>query len=283
MTAPATALYPGPDLRLSAADYGAVSEFLHSRAGITLRDGKEALVISRLGKRVRSTGMKSLNEYIRAVVDGKAPAELTHFIDVLTTNKTGFFRERTHFDFMVKELFPAWAARRNEVRIWSAASSSGEEPYTVAMLVRDHLPADVAGSTRILATDISTRMLEAARAGRYSNQQTHGVPPELLRKYFERDAAGDEWTAHESITDLVKYARLNLMEDWPMKGPFDLIFCRNVMIYFDRNTQERLVNRFAGLLAPGGVLMVGHAESLSDIQHPLEQLQPAVFRRCGQP
>ncbi|MCC7001875.1 MAG: protein-glutamate O-methyltransferase CheR [Gemmatimonadaceae bacterium] len=283
MTASASALSAGPDLRLSAADYGAVAEHLYSLAGITLREGKEALVISRLGKRVRVTGMKSLSEYIHAVIDGAVPAELTHFIDVLTTNKTGFFREPAHFDFMVEELFPEWAARRSEVRMWSAASSSGEEPYTVAMLVRDHLPSEVAARTRILATDISTRILDAARTGRYTTQQTQGIPPDLLQKYFDRDATGDGWTARKTLKDLVKYARLNLMEDWPMKGPFDLILCRNVMIYFDRETQERLVNRFAALLAPGGVLMVGHAESLSGIRHSLEQLQPAVFRKRGLP
>lgn len=283
MTAPASALSAGPDLRLSAADYGAVAEHLYNLAGITLREGKEALVISRLGKRVRTIGMKSLSEYIHAVIDGKVPAELTHFIDVLTTNKTGFFREPAHFDFMVDELFPVWAARRSEVRMWSAASSSGEEPYTVSMLVREHLPAEVASRTRILATDISTRILDAARIGRYTTQQTQGIPPELLQKYFDREATGEGFTARKTLKDLVKYARLNLMEDWPMKGPFDLILCRNVMIYFDRETQERLVNRFAGLLAPGGVLMVGHAESLSGIRHPLEQLQPAVFRKRGLP
>lgn len=281
MTTPATDLFPRPDLRLSADDYAAVAEHLRALAGIRLREGKESLVISRLGRRVRSTGMKSLSEYIRLVVDGDTPAELTHFIDVLTTNKTGFFREPAHFDFLVEEMFPLWAARRGEVRIWSAASSSGEEPYTVAMLVREHLPVEVAVRTRILATDISTRMLDAARAGRYATQQTLGVPPELLQKHFTRDATGESWTARASLTDLVKYARLNLIEDWPVRGPFDLIVCRNVMIYFDRETQERLVNRFVPLLAPGGVLMVGHAESLSGIQHPLEQLQPAVFRKPG--
>lgn len=281
MSAPVSALTAGPDLRLSAADYGAVADHLYTLAGITLREGKEALVISRLGKRVRATGAKSLGEYIHAVIDGGMPAERTHFIDVLTTNKTGFFREPAHFDFLVDELFPAWTERRGEVRIWSAASSSGEEPYTVAMLVREHLASEIQQRTRILATDISTRILDAARQGRYTSAQTAGIPPELLRSYFDREATADGWVARKTLKDLVRYARLNLMEEWPMKGPFDLILCRNVMIYFDRETQERLVNRFAGLLAPGGVLMVGHAESLSGIQHPLEQLQPAVFRKRG--
>lgn len=280
MTAPASTIVAGPDLQLSAARYTAVAEFLHGHCGIRLREGKEALVISRLGLRVRATRLRSLGEYIDAVIAGEMPDELPHFIDVLTTNKTSFFREPAHFDFLVDELFPRLAQRGTEVKIWSAACSSGEEPYTLSMVVRDHLPAPVAQKVRILATDISGRILDAARTGRYTDAQVIGVPPELQRKHFTR-SGNDGWEVRPEVRDLVRFGQLNLMDPWPMKGPFDLIMCRNVMIYFERATQERLVRRFTELLPPGGILCVGHAESLSGIAHGLEVIQPAVYRKPG--
>ena len=279
MTAPASALVAGPDLQLSAAHYQAVAEFLHGHCGIRLRDGKEALVVSRLGHRVRALRRPTLGGYIDAVIGGELPDELPHFIDVLTTNKTSFFREPAHFEFLVEHVYPLLAQRGGEVKMWSAACSSGEEPYTLAMTVRDHLPAPAAAKVRILATDISGRILDAARTGRYTAAQVQGVPPETLRRHFARH--GDAYDVLPAVRDLVRFGRLNLMDAWPMKGPFDVIFCRNVMIYFDRPTQERLVRRFAELLPPGGILCVGHAESLSGLDHGLIAVQPAVYRKPG--
>ena len=282
MTSTSPVLASGPDLRLSADRYEAVAEYLHGLCGIRLRDGKEALVVSRLGHRVRATAMPSLGAYIDAVLDGAIPDEIPHFIDVLTTNKTNFFREPAHFDYMVEEVLPRLAASPAEIRIWSAACSSGEEPYTLGMVVRDHLPPEALRRTRILATDISHRILATARTARYAGNQLQGIPPETLRKHLEKvPGSPDAYTVRKEVRDLVRFARLNLMESWPMKGPFDVIFCRNVMIYFDRETQERLVQRFATLLPPGGILCVGHAESLSGIAHGLEPIQPAVYRKPG--
>jgi chemotaxis protein methyltransferase CheR len=259
-----------------------VAVFLFGLCGIRLREGKEALVISRLGHRVRATAQPSLGAYIDAVLDGRVPAEVPHFIDVLTTNKTNFFRESAHFDFLTEQVFPRLASSGSEIRIWSAACSSGEEPYTLGMVVRDHLPVEAQRRTRILATDISNRILSTARTARYSGTQLQGLSPEILRKHLERHPGGVEtWAVRREVRDLVRFARLNLIEQWPMKGPFDVIFCRNVMIYFDRETQARLVARFSALLPPGGILCVGHAESLSGIPHGLDQLQPAVYRKPG--
>ncbi len=282
MTSPSPALVAGPDLRLSADRYEAVGEYLHGLCGIKLREGKEALVISRLGSRVRATGLPSLNAYVDAILDEQLPGELPHFIDVLTTNKTNFFRESAHFDYLAETVLPRLAADGQEIRIWSAACSSGEEPYTLAMTVRDHLPPDAQRRVRILATDISNRILVTARAARYSGAQLQGLSPETLRKHLDREpGASGAWTVKREVREFVRFARLNLMEAWPMKGPFDVIFCRNVMIYFDRATQEQLVRRFAALLPPGGVLCVGHAESLSGIAHGLDVIQPAVYRKPG--
>ncbi len=279
MTAPA--LTAGPDLRLSASDYSAVSEFLHGQCGIRLRDGKEALVVSRLGHRVRALRLPSLSSYIAGVLRDEWPEELPHFIDVLTTNKTSFFREPAHFDFLVDEVFPRLARGGRDIKMWSAACSSGEEPYTLAMVVREHLAAEAAARTRILATDISTRILESAMAGRYTKAQAAGVPPEMMRKYFTAVQGGASVEVRPALREMISFGYLNLMERWPMKGPFEVIMCRNVMIYFDRATQERLVGRFTELLAPDGVLCVGHAESLTGIAHGLEQLQPAVYRKAA--
>jgi len=282
MTSPSPALAAGPDMQLSAPRYAAVAEFLYDVCGIRLREGKEALVVSRLGHRVRATGLPSLGAYIDAVVDGELAGELPHFIDVLTTNKTNFFRESAHFDFLTDAVFPRLAASPHEIRIWSAACSSGEEPYTMAMVVRDHLPVEAQRRTRILATDISNRIIATARAARYSGTQLQGLSAEVLRKHLDRQPGSPEaWTVKREVREMVRFARLNLMDAWPMKGPFDVILCRNVMIYFDRETQARLVDRFAALLPPGGILCVGHAESLSGFAHGLEQLQPAVYRKPG--
>ncbi len=279
MTAPAPSLVAGPDLHLSAARYHAVAEFLHAHCGIRLREGKEALVVSRLGHRVRATRQRTLGEYVDAVLDGAMPDELPHFIDVLTTNKTSFFREPAHFDFLVEEVLPRLERQGGEVKVWSAACSSGEEPYTLAMTIRDHLSAAAVARVRILATDISGRILESAKAGRYTDAQVQGVPAPVLKRWFTR--AGDAWAVKPELKELVRFGKLNLMDAWPMKGPFDVIMCRNVMIYFDRATQERLVQRFAQLLPPGGILCVGHAESLSGIAHGLDVVQPAVYRKPG--
>lgn len=276
MTAPA--LTAGPDLHLSPTEYRTVAELLYGHSGIRLREGKEALVISRLGHRVRALRLPSLSAYVAAIAKQELPGEFAHFIDVLTTNKTGFFREDAHFDFLIEEVFPRFAAEGREVKIWSAACSSGEEPYTLAMVVREHLPSSV--RVRILATDISHRILASAQAARYTAAQAEGIPAPYRQQYWTRLPDGGI-EAKPELTSLVRFAHLNLTEAWPMKGPFDVIFCRNVMIYFDRDLQSKLVQRFGALLAPGGILAVGHAESLTGITHGLEQLQPAVYRRAG--
>ena len=197
-----------------------------------------------------------------------------------SANKTNFFRESAHFDFLTDVVFPRLAASAHEIRIWSTACANGEEPDTMAIVVRDKFPVEAQRRTRILATAISTRVLTTARAARYRGRQLHGLSPEVLRKHLDRQPGDCEaWTVKREVRDMVKFARLNLMEAWPMRGLFDVILCRNVMIYFDRESQARLVDRFAALLPPGGILCVGHTESLSDFAPELEQLQPAVYRK----
>lgn len=254
-----------------------VVELAYKVAGIHLTSEKRELVKSRLIKRMRKIAVTSFEDYL-ALVDAGNSDELPRMIDILTTNKTNFFRESAHFDFMRQIVLPEIRQRGRRLRIWSAACSSGEEPYTIAMVLREEIPDIDSWDARVLASDISTRMIEAATNGVYRADLLSDVEPAQRMKYFQALDPG-QYRAHDSLRRLISFARLNLMQDWPMRGPFDLIFCRNVMIYFDRPTQERLVNRFYDLLRPGGHLFVGHSESLTPLEHRYQFVRPATYRR----
>lgn len=268
------------DHELTAEQFSRVAGLLYDHCGIAMRPGKEGLVRARLAKRLRKLSMTDFSTYLDFVGSNPAHEEFREMVDALTTNKTSFLRERAHFDYLRDEVLPT---QRNSVRIWSAGCSSGEEPYTLAMLLQDHVQTGgSATDMRILATDISQRILSAAQAATYTADLMADVPPEWQRRYWIRttNSGGAEgFTASPSLRNIVKFARLNLMESWPMNGPFDAIFCRNVMIYFDKQTQQRLVERFWSLLRPGGHLFVGHSESLTGTAHRFRYVQPAVYVR----
>ncbi|MGB5987415.1 MAG: protein-glutamate O-methyltransferase, partial [Desulfobacterales bacterium] len=253
-----------------------VSHLVHRLAGIHLKENKKALVRSRLMKRLRSLGLTSFDDYMALLSGEKGPAELGSMIDAITTNKTGFFREKAHFDYLSTQVLPQLGGK---MRFWSAACSSGQEPYTLAIALRENLPAIDGQDVKILATDISAQMLAKAKTGVYPHPEVADIPPDLLCRYFIRGAgaAGGQFTVKAELRRLVTFGWINLMAAWPMKGPFDVIFCRNVMIYFDKATQQRLVNRFWELLSPDGYLFVGHAEGLSAIEHKFRYVQPAVY------
>ena len=268
---------------LTAAQFREISRTVYDIAGIQLRDGKEGLVRSRLARRLRQLGLGDFGAYLELV---RADArELAEMVDLLTTNKTSFFRESAHFDFLRDRLLPSLGP--GPVRLWSAGCSSGEEPYTLAMVIRDAWPDADRRDVKILATDISRRVLATAAAGVYPEALLEDVPPDLLRRHFTRAAreavtrpgATGGWRASDALRSLVTFAPLNLMGAWPMRGPFQAIFCRNVMIYFDKATQQALVERYYDLLAPGGHLFVGHSESLSALTHRFSYVQPAVYRK----
>lgn len=257
-----------------------MSGLLHRLSGISLSDGKEGLVQARLGKRMRALGIGRVTDYLAFIEQDASGRELTSMLDALTTNKTSWFRETPHFAHLADHLVPAWRTAGRQVSVWSAASSSGEEPYSIALQIRDRWP-DVGSAVRILATDLSTVVLRRAREAIYDERALAEVPPTMRHAGFVRadGAAGGRWRVADDVRAMVRFARLNLMDAWPMRGPFDLIVCRNVMIYFDRPTQQRLIERFTDLLAPAGVLYVGHSESLSGIRHRLRYVQPAVYAR----
>ena len=261
---------------LDKRHFDTISQTVYQIAGITLPRGKEGLVQARLSKRIRALDLDGFEDYLARVRNDRSGAESAIMVDLLTTNKTSFFRESQHFDFLSQHVFPALHTARAPVRIWSAGCSSGEEPYTLAMLLREEFGTGERGDMRILATDISARVLERAKKGVYAPNLLDGIPPALLHRYFNRTPEG-EHSASGELRSLIRFARLNLMESWPMRGPFDAILCRNVMIYFDPPTRERLVQRFHALLAPGGHLFVGHSETLSSLSHSFRYVEPAVY------
>ncbi len=277
--APATP-FDGAGGDLTPSEFRRVCDLLYKVCRITLGEGKQPLVKARLWKRIRSLGMQTYTEYFTFVESREGKPELLSMVDALTTNKTSFFREAAHFDFLKEELVTHFKTA-NRLRIWCAGCSSGQEPYTLAIVLQEALTPAQRSDTLILATDISSKILTAAREGVYDDEEVDGVSPQQLRRWFTpgRDGAKTEHRVNDELRRMIRFARLNLMEAWSMRGPFDFIFCRNVMIYFDRPTQENLVRRFYGLLRPGGCLLVGHSESLTGRVEGLTYVRPAVYRK----
>ena len=278
----ATGAYNAVDLK--PAEFKDIAAFVYRVAGIKLQSGKEQLVRSRLQKRLRQLAVSSFSDYLQLVERGPANGEQRTMIDLLTTNKTDFFREERHFEFLRTCVLPPFKSRAGAgrpLRIWSAGCSSGQEPYTIAMVLTEELGNLEHRDVKVLATDISPTALGAARAGNYTEAVVEPIPQPLRRKYLEPvdRPGGRKYRVMDSLRRPIHFARLNLMSDWPMKGPFDVIFCRNVMIYFDKVTQGRLAQRYWELLAPGGHLFIGHSESLNGTEHNYRYVQPAVYQK----
>jgi chemotaxis protein methyltransferase CheR len=269
-------------LALRATEFAAISALAREEFGLELGKGKEQLVAARLGKLMRKLGFSAFPDYYRHVLSDHTGNALVELIDALTTNHTSFFREPTHFDFLVEKVFPEHAGR-DPVRIWSAASSTGEEPYTIALTARECMGARSLMLPRILASDISTRVLETARKGIYRAERFQGGVAPWLRKHLLRgEGTWEGWyRMRPEILSMVDFRRVNLIEPLPDLGRFTVIFCRNVMIYFSRETQEQLVNRLTACLEPGGYLFVGHSESLTGMQHGMNHIRPAIYRKRG--
>jgi chemotaxis protein methyltransferase CheR len=266
---------------LTDTQFNRISELVRELCGINLHQGKKELVKARLAKRLRHLGCSDFGEYIDHVCADAAGDELTQMLDVLSTNLTSFFRENDHFVDLAERALPAIIRGGGKrLRIWSAGCSSGEEPYSIGMTLRETISDLNAWDARILATDISTRVLARASAGQYGPNHMRNVPPQIRGRYFVPEGRSRGlWRVCDSVRSLVCFARLNLMERWPMQGPFDIIFCRNVMIYFDKPTQQRLVDRFHAILRPGGSLFIGHSESLTGIRHSFGYVRPTVYQK----
>ena len=265
--------------RLSQAQFEQVRRLLYRTSRIDLRPGKEKLVEARLSGRLRRLGMDGFDAYLRYLENDSSSRELAAMVDALTTNKTSFFREPAHFEYLRREILPGLARRRRSPRFWCAGCSSGEEPFSLAILLAENLKESELREVQILATDISERVLSVARQASYTRQQVQEISSRLLHKYFDLEEGTGNYRLRGEVARLVRFARLNLMGQWPMQGPFDAIFCRNVMIYFDTPTRERLVQRFYDLLGPGGRLFIGHSESLTSHPHSFRYVQPAVYAK----
>ncbi|MFN7994812.1 MAG: protein-glutamate O-methyltransferase CheR [Bryobacteraceae bacterium] len=275
-------LEDAPCRPLQTREFDKIRKLAYDTFGLDLRTGKETLVSARLGKYIRKSGFRSFDEYYQSVLEDKTGESLGNLIDALTTNHTSFFREPAHFEFLRRTYVPEWKKRGN-LGIWSAACSSGEEPYSIAMCLLQELGTSPSTRFHILATDISRRVLAAAQRGIYQAERLEGLSRELMRAYWLRGEG--EWAgcyrAKKEMRDLIEFRRLNLMEPVHRVGRFSLIFCRNVMIYFDKPTQQRVVERLVSCLEPGGFLLTGHAESLTGVEHNLRYVQPAVYRKVS--
>jgi chemotaxis protein methyltransferase CheR len=274
----AESLPPDVSPRLAPREFKQIRQLAYRSFGLDLKAGKEELVSARLRQLVREGGFGSFDGYYRSVVGDITGVSLAAMIDALATNHTAFFREPDHFDFLRREVLPALAGRRS-VELWSAACSTGEEVWTLAIVLNESLPGQ---SHRIHATDISRKALAFASRGQYPGERCQGLSADLLSRYFLAEGRPPEaWRVTPALRNIAAFRRLNLIEPYSWPQPFPIVFCRNVMIYFDRSTQERVIGGLTGHLEPGGYLFVGHAESLTRVSHSLEYVRPAVYRKPG--
>lgn len=261
---------------LSKADFLRVKRIIHDYSGIYVNDRKKVLVQSRLMKRLRKLKMQSFTEYLNFIESDAGANEFLAFVDVLTTNKTDFFREAQHFTFIEQRVLPELAGQ--DIKWWSAGCSSGEEPITTAITLLENRRKNEWSSAKILATDLSNEVLHTAARGIYSSDRFTDVPMAYRRKYF-REVGQDEYQVVPEIQNMIMYKRLNLLSRWPLRGNFQVIMCRNVMIYFNRETQKQIVNKFRRMLAPGGYLFLGHSESISPENKGFKNQAPAVYKK----
>ncbi len=265
-------------VELSPTHFRRVRDMMYEFSGVNLVEGKEELVKARLTKRLRDLDLESFDAYLDYLDRDPSGKELVRMVDELTTNKTSFFREEPHFDLLRNQILPEYKERGGPFRIWCAGCSSGEEPYSLAITLLEAFPDIERRDVKILATDISPTILAKARQGIYTEAVLADVSTQQRQRFFSRQE-DNSFSVGNELRSLISFALLNLMEPWPMKGPFDMIFCRNVMIYFDLETRERLVDRYRDILAPGGYLCVGHSESLNASNHGMTYVQPAVYRK----
>lgn len=268
---------------ISDEEFDYFREVAHREAGIWIADFKRNMVFRRISKRVRATGFKSIDAYRNYLADGQNwITERQNLINALTTNKTSFYREEHHFDYLRNTALPALekSAGRgtNRLRIWSAGCSSGEEAYTIAITLRETMEQIGNWDARILATDIDTEMVEAGQRGLYLNEFRDDIPGPLQSRYSVR-AGDDRFQMSQALRNLITFKPLNLLGPWPMKGPFDMIFCRNVVIYFDKPTKKALFDRFADILKPDGLLFIGHSESLFKVSGRFRMVGQSVYQR----
>ena len=266
---------------LSDRDFLNFRNLVHEKCGIFLHEGKKELVRARLGKRLRATRFKDFKQYYRYLVDEDAGDELTRMLNAISTNLTSFFRESYHFEYLENHVVARFRAlnRSRDIRAWSAGCSSGEEPYSIAICLAKLLNTEASWNIQILATDISTEVLSTAVSGVYHHTRVKNLPAELVRQFFQKGQG--RWNGFVRVKpvlrNMIDFRRFNLMSPFAFSEKFDIIFCRNVMIYFDKATQQHLIERFWKILDSGGCLFTGHSESLTGIKHNFKYIQPTIY------
>jgi chemotaxis protein methyltransferase CheR len=272
---------PTSGIEMRSSEFERIRRMAYEFCGVDLK-GKHILVSSRLGKKIRLLQLPSFTQYCDQVEADSSGAMFTEMIDALTTNHTSFYRESRHFDFIRDVVLPELPAQ-GEVAIWSAACSTGEEPYTIAFTVIEALGQQAYSRLSITATDISTRVLEKAKKGLYPLTSVEAVSPEIRRECLMKGTGqfASQCMVKAETKKLITFRQWNLLEQCPSIGPFQVIFCRNVMIYFDQQTQQLVVDNLVSRLVPGGYLLIGHAESLNGITHSLEYVCTATYRKPG--
>ncbi len=268
---------------MDKALYKKFCNLVYDNAGIQLKEGKEALVTARISKRIRALDLDSPREYFDYLQTDQTSEEIVSFLDAISTNFTSFYRESVHFDLLERELKGLVEAGQKKIRCWSAASSSGEEPYTIACTAMEAFKGEKV-DFKILATDISTKVLSAASEGIYDTERVEPIPRNIRTKYFKRigrrDSEEERFQVKPELREKIAFKRLNLSKPpFPMKGPMDVVFCRNVMIYFPQDVRQGLISEIERLLKPGGLLCIAHSETLNGIDTGLKFIETSVFRK----
>ncbi len=269
------------EFKYTRDDFDILREMSNGHTGIIVSDDKFDMFYSRLSKHVRRLGLANFTEYCDLLSRSDGP-EFCEFINSITTNLTSFFREKHHFDYLRNTVIPRWLetnAGTRKIRIWSAGCSTGEEPYSIAMTILDNLPRG--WELKILATDLDTDVLSTAANGIYASDRINGLPSNLVHKWFlkSKHGQGDRVRVNRELQSIIRFKQLNLMGDWPMRGPFDAIFCRNVLIYFDKQTKTRLAERFSNVLATYSHLFIGHSESLYQLTDQFSLIGNTIYQK----
>lgn len=284
MQAPATETSSrARDFELTDSEFQQLRGLVHAHTGISLSQAKRELVYGRLVRRLRALKLEGFADYIKLIEDDPGD-ELQQFVNAVTTNLTSFYRESHHFEMLTETVIPQLVkdnAATRRIRIWSSACSTGEEPYSIAMALRDCQPAWAGYDVRVLATDLDTNCVAHARRGVYAEERVRNLPASLVRQHFEPGPQPGTFSVAQAARSLVTFGQLNLMQPWPIRGPLDVIFCRNVVIYFDKVAQRRLFDRMADLQREGGWLFLGHSETLFKVTTRYELVGRTVYRRSG--
>lgn len=271
------------EFNLTDQDFQTVKKLVAEHTGISLSDAKHDMIYSRLAKRLRQLKLENFSDYLD-ILQSDDETEIGNFINSVTTNLTSFFREQHHFDYLKDTLIPGLLRQNADtkiIRIWSAGCSTGEEPYSLAMTIKESVPENQGWDVRLLATDLDTNVLDTASKGVYSLDRVNGIPKEKLRRWFNKGKGSSEGLVRVSreLRDMIIFKQLNLMGKWPVKAGVDVIFCRNVVIYFDKDTQRVLFDRYANILKPDGNLFIGHSETLYKVSERFKLLGKTIYQR----